>query len=80
MKNKEIPSTPKVKFKVNNGNQANLTTNWKKPTDLLKLPHKNKDPIKDKQAEFKPTNFISCVSRDGTNSNIKIPIIGNSSI
>ena len=77
MKNKDIPSMPNVKFRVNMGNQGSLQTNWKKPEDLLKLPHKSKDPMKEKKAVFKPIHFNNRVSREGTDSNKKIPIIGN---
>ena len=66
---------PKVKFKVNKGNQVNLTKNWKKPTDLLKPPHNIKEPINEKHVEFKAINFNSLVSREGIKN--KIPIIGN---
>jgi len=50
----------------------------KKPTDLLNPPHKIKEPIKEKHAEFSAINFNNRVSRDETNNNNKIPIIGNS--
>jgi len=43
MKNKEMPSTPKLKLKFKKGIQANLFTNWNELTDLLKNTHKNRD-------------------------------------
>ena len=43
MKNKEIPSIPKLKLKFKKGIQATLFTNWNELTDLLKNTHKNND-------------------------------------
>jgi len=44
------------------------------------LIHSNKDPMKEKHVEFSAINFNNLDSREGTNNNNKIPIIGNISI
>ena len=70
----------KIKFKFKLGNQKYLITNWKIPVDCWKNPNNTKEPVKDKQAEFKATNFNNFSSRAGINSKIKIPKIGKHKI
>ena len=76
-KNKDIPSTPNIKFKFKLGNQKNFTTNWKELVDFWKNPHNNKEPVKDKHAEFKAIIFNNFFLLKGINNNNKIPKIGN---
>jgi hypothetical protein len=48
--------------------------------DFWKKPHTNREPINERQAEFKAIIFINFSLRVGVNNNIKIPKIGNSRI
>jgi len=57
MKNNEIPSTPKVKFKFRKEIHNNLVTNWNEPIDLLKKTHKNNDITYKIQDTFKAVDF-----------------------
>jgi hypothetical protein len=43
---------------------------------LLNPPHNIKAPINEKHAKFNAINLKSLVSREGTSTNKKIPIIG----
>ena len=77
MKNSEMPSIPKLRFKFKKGIHNILVTNWKEPIDLLKKNHKNKELRYKKQAIFKAISFSKEWFELGTNNNTKIPIKGN---
>lgn len=77
MKNNEIPSTPKVKFKFRKGIHNNLVTNWNEPIDLLKKTHKNNDITYKIQDTFKAVDFSNEWLEEGTNNKKKVPSKGN---
>ena len=55
----EIPSTPRLKFKLEDGIHAKSYTNWKRACSLSKKTHKNKERKNTKNEEANPVNLIA---------------------
>ena len=70
IKKREIPSTPKEKFKFEAGNHAKSQTNWKREYELSKNNHRKREITKTKKEEKTAVFFIAVAFLEGKN-NIK---------
>ena len=76
IKNKEIPSIPRVKFKFNSGTQQISSTNWKLEVDLSKKTHKKRDNKKVKNEKKRAVNLKNWACHAGRINNTAAPIKG----
>ena len=79
-KKNEIPSIPKVKFKLSTLIHKILVTNWNVPRALQKITQRYKEQTKIKQEQFKAINFNVFCLFAGVINNKKVPIKGNISM
>ena len=79
-KNKDIPSTPKVKFKFKIGIQKNLSTNWNVPIDLLNSTQTINDKTKVRQEKLNATCLNNEEFDEEIGNSEKAPNKGSSKI